>query len=138
MINNIKDAIKKAEHTQTRISDYYLVPLEREELSELKNMLSFFEVVKNIEKWASDRNLIDGSTPAAQFEKLSEEFGELGRGLIENEVGDISDAIGDMFVVLTIIAKQHSMDIEQCIAYAYDDIKDRKGKMINGVFVKES
>lgn len=93
---------------------------------------------ENIRKWAEDRNLVHGATPAAQFQKLGEEFGELGRALIENDPLKIKDAIGDMYVVLTILAAQKDMMIEDCIASAYDEIKDRKGKMVDGIFVKEA
>ena len=50
----------------------------------------------------------------------------------------VMDGIGDAIVVLTILAAQHGVNIEACIAMAYDEIKDRKGKMIDGVFVKEA
>ena len=90
-----------------------------------------------IRKWAYDRNLVHGATAAAQFEKLGEEIGELGRALIEDNEPEIKDAIGDMVVVLTILAAQNNMNIESCIDAAYEEIKDRKGEMVNGVFVKE-
>ena len=48
------------------------------------------------------------------------------------------DDIGDCMVVLAIIAEQHGLTISNCLEHAYNDIKDRKGKMIDGVFVKES
>lgn len=90
-----------------------------------------------IRKWAEDRNLVRGATCAAQFEKLGEEFGELGRALIENDPVKFIDAVGDMYVVLTILAAQKDMMIEDCIDSAYHEIKDRKGRMINGIFVKD-
>jgi len=43
-----------------------------------------------------------------------------------------------MYVVLTILAMQTNTSVEECAELAYSEIKDRKGKMINGVFVKES
>ena len=49
----------------------------------------------------------------------------------------IKDDIGDMVVVLTIIAKQSGTTLQECLAHAYNDIKDRKGRMVDGVFVKE-
>lgn len=91
-----------------------------------------------IRNWANDRNLISGSTRAAQFEKLLEEVGELGRALIEDSDPEINDAIGDIIVVLTIIAAQGTMDVEECIDAAYDTIKHRKGKMVDGIFVKDA
>lgn len=94
-------------------------------------------LIKQIEQWAHDRNLIKGATAAAQFEKLMEEQTELYSGLRKENIYEIKDAIGDMVVVLTIMAAQLDMGLEDCLQSAYDEIKDRKGKMINGVFVKE-
>lgn len=90
-----------------------------------------------IRLWAENRNLIRGATISAQFQKLGEEFGELGRALIEDDPVKIKDAIGDMYVVLTILAAQYNMLVEDCIESAYNEIKDRKGKMVDGIFVKE-
>lgn len=98
--------------------------------------MSLDELVEKIEQWADARNLIEGATPAAQFEKLGEEFGELGRALIEQNNPKIFDAIGDMFVVLTILSAQYGEGIEMCVEGAYEEIKDRKGRMVNGIFVK--
>jgi len=91
-----------------------------------------------IRQWAEARNLIQGSTPHHQMVKLAEEMGELAHGVARNSRDEIIDAIGDMVVVLTIIANQYTWNIEDCIAHAYEQIKDRKGRMINGVFVKEN
>jgi NTP pyrophosphatase (non-canonical NTP hydrolase) len=92
-----------------------------------------------IRDWAFDRNLINGSTPQAQFVKLMEEIGELAEGLSKPGRTDAAcDAIGDAVVVLTIIAEQLNVKIEDCIELAWSQIKDRKGQMIDGVFVKEA
>lgn len=90
-----------------------------------------------IRQWAADRNLIFGSTPQAQFVKLMEEVGELAEAIAKKKHDQFEDSIGDVFVVLTILAAQHGMEIEECIGYAWDQIKDRKGRMVDGVFVKE-
>ena len=90
-----------------------------------------------IRSWADDRNLIDGSNPKAQFVKLLEEIGELAEGLSKDKTALVLDAIGDSVVVLTIIAAQLGVSIETCIAMAWDQIKDRKGRMVDGVFIKE-
>ena len=95
------------------------------------------EVFDKILSWANDRNLVKGATPAAQYEKYIEECGELGRALIEGDQDKIKDAIGDCVVVLTILAAQNDMFIDHCINAAYEEIKDRKGKMVDGIFVKE-
>lgn len=70
--------------------------------------------------------------------KLAEEFGELAQGMAKNKPDQIEDSIGDMYVVLTILSMQLGLDIGHCISGAYAEIKDRKGEMVNGVFVKEA
>lgn len=161
------------------------------------------QLIKQIERWAEDRNLIEGSTPQKQMLKLMEEFGELCGGVAKNKPEVIKDSIGDCFVVLTIMNAQYrnkstksnanqshlliptghfratsleeallrttakignfanmtappddwdvnslanylylisqmtTLDFKDCVQHAYNQIKDRKGKMVDGVFVKE-
>lgn len=91
-----------------------------------------------IRQWAEDRNLIEGSDSKSQFVKLIEEAGELANAIAKNNKYEFADAIGDMFVVLTIMAAQNRMHIEDCIDGAWQEIKDRKGKMLDGIFVKDA
>lgn len=168
------------------------------------------KLIKQIEQWAEDRNLIKGSTPQKQFLKFSEEIGELITGHNKQNLEIIEDSIGDCLVVLVILSKQtgyaelepdllegfelhqlpkepykeneldnlrsilinqgylaqrlfdqdndiaeiynaiglitynlvhyshaQGLDFRDCLQHAYNQIKDRKGKMIDGVFVKE-
>lgn len=88
-----------------------------------------------IGKWHRDRNLIDGSTDKDQYMKLIQEAGELSDSLCKGK--DIRDDIGDMMVVLINIMVRNNLTMKECLSTAYDDIKDRKGKMIDGIFVKE-
>ena len=96
--------------------------------------LSFGE---RVAKWASDRNLIEGSTPLLQMTKLWEECEELSHALQDNNRAEIIDAIGDIQVVLAVMCAQLGLDIDACREAAWREIKDRKGKMVDGVFVKE-
>ena len=73
-------------------------------------MAGLQQLIKNIEQWAEDRNLIEGSTPKKQFIKLMEEFGELCSGVAKNKPDVIKDSIGDCFVVMVILAKQNHID----------------------------
>ena len=95
------------------------------------------ELTARIEQWAKERNL-HTADPAKQMLKLGEEFGELCQGMAKNKPDQIEDSIGDMYVVMTILSMQLGVSIEDCILGAYEEIKDRRGKMVNGVFVKES
>lgn len=93
---------------------------------------------EDIRKWGSDRNIIQGTRPEKQFIKLMEEIGELAEGLAKNKPELIKDGIGDSVVVLVMIASQCGLTIEECIEEAWQTIKDRKGRMIDGIFVKEA
>lgn len=90
-----------------------------------------------IKQWAIDRGL-DSADPAKQMLKLGEEYGELCRSLAVKNIPQVIDAIGDMYVVLVVLSLQLGLDIDDCINQAYTEIKDRKGRMINGVFVKNA
>ncbi len=92
-------------------------------------------LVNKVKGWHSDRNLIDGSTDQAQFVKLIEEAGELAGNIARGK--DVRDDIGDMLVVLINIAARNNTSLAECLAVAWDDIKDRKGRMVAGVFIKE-
>lgn len=88
-----------------------------------------------IVQWHYDRNLIAGANDKDQFMKLIQECGELSDNICKQR--DIRDDIGDIIVVLINIAERNSLTLEECMQVAYDDIKDRKGRMIDGVFIKE-
>lgn len=94
------------------------------------------QYIASIATWHHDRNLIDGANNQSQFMKLISEAGELANNLAKGK--DCRDDIGDMIVVLINIAERNGYTIEECLEQAYNDIKDRKGKMINGTFVKEA
>lgn len=91
--------------------------------------------------WASDpsRDLIENSTPKLQLIKLDEEIGELEDAIACEDAPDIDDAkdaIGDATVVLTIMAAQMGLTLAECMEHAWQQIKDRTGKNVGGVFVK--
>lgn len=110
------------------------------------------EVVMNnligkVEQWFVDRNLdsLDGS---GQLTKLQEEVDELKQAFWQSQVidnmdeaikvrGEEIDAVGDTLVVLIGYCMQRDINIKEALRFAYSEIKDRKGKVINGIFVKE-
>jgi len=94
------------------------------------------DLIEKVNKWFEDRNLIEGSTDKDQVLKLMQELGELSDHACKGE--DIRDDLGDMLVVMLNIMKRNNYSISECLQIAYDDIKDRKGKMVDGIFVKES
>mgnify|MGYP001176819916 CR=1 FL=1 len=87
-----------------------------------------------VSQWHRDRNLIKGSTDKDQVLKLIQELGELSDSVCKGK--DIKDDIGDMLVIMINIVERNKITLDMCLAEAYIDIKDRKGKMVGGVFIK--
>ena len=49
-----------------------------------------------------------------------------------------SEELGFIFSNLINIAQLSNYTLEECVQVAYDDIKERRGVLVNGVFIKES
>ena len=99
------------------------------------NLTNYFPLIRD---WAKDRGIYDKGNSHTQYVKLMEEAGELAEALLKKDRYEIKDAIGDMVVVLTNLAVLEGMQIESCIESAYNEIANRKGKMENGTFVKQT
>ena len=96
---------------------------------------SQFDLIRN---WAETRGLYNNGDPKTQTLKLMEEAGEICRAVLKKDESEIIDGIGDCVVVLTNLAHLCDTSIEECIDAAYNEIKDRKGKMANGTYVKDA
>jgi len=94
------------------------------------------ELKEKIEEWARSRDLHE-APPEKQMMKVVEELGELSSAIVINDEWETSDALGDVFVTLVILAMQLGFNLTYCVDEAYQEIKDRKGKMIDGTFIKE-
>ena len=88
-----------------------------------------------ISLWHGRRNLIDGSTDKDQYLKLIQEVGELSESICKKQ--DIRDDIGDIIVVLINLMIRNKLTLADCLEKAFLDIAPRKGKMIDGIFVKQ-
>ncbi len=107
-----------------------------------------FEVLKDkVLDWADDKDLLYSYYSEKQFLKFIEEVFEFKSelDLYTTHVGkmkDLSkfhlkDEMGDIFVTLIILCEQIGIDPVECLSMAYEKIKGRNGKTINGQFVKE-
>jgi len=131
----IIDYIKKTNH-KSQFSD--------ERFIYNKNLINYYlryededkTIYDNIRIWAKQKGIYDSGDCKTQYIKLMEEAGELAQAILKNDESEFIDAIGDMVVVLTNLAKLKNYKIEDCIVSAYNVIKTREGKMINGTFVK--
>jgi NTP pyrophosphatase (non-canonical NTP hydrolase) len=94
---------------------------------------SIFDLIRD---WAAIRGIYDKGNSYIQYLKMLEEAGELAQALLKKDKAEIKDAIGDIIVVLTNLAHLEGFQVEECIDSAYQEIANRKGKMINGTFVK--
>lgn len=90
------------------------------------------QLIKHIEQWAEDLNLINSSTPQKQMLKLMEEFGELCGGIARNNPEMVKDAIGYCFVVLVILYKQYKteLDIVSTLKYYRERIENVGGDVL--------
>ena len=93
-------------------------------------------VYDDIRAWAKAKGIYKSGDARTQYLKLMEEAGELAEAILKNDEPEVIDAIGDMVVVLTNLAKLRGHNIEDCVTSAYNVIKSRQGSMINGTFVK--
>lgn len=134
--------------TWIKLADYYCVPVAYlmglpdglvQHINKIQAM-TFEELHEAVIQWANDRNMIkqDKLTALAQLAKVTEEHGELSAGINKNDEKKIEDSLGDSLVTLIILAQDLNFDLLDCLNKAYNEIKNRKGKTINGVFVKES
>jgi len=93
---------------------------------------------KNVIDWANARGLVKRENAQAQTCKLLEECGELAGAILKNNRDEMIDAIGDIQVVLIILSEQLGIDYDESLASAYNIIRERKGQMMNGSFVKHT
>ena len=96
--------------------------------------LSQFDLIRD---WADERGLYENGDTKTQALKLVEEVGETCRAILKEDYDEVVDGIGDCVVVLTNLAELHGVMIEECIEAAYNEIKNRKGKMVNGTYKKD-
>jgi NTP pyrophosphatase (non-canonical NTP hydrolase) len=88
-------------------------------------------------KWANERGLLVQGNERNQLIKLYEEAGELSSAILKDKPEEVKDALGDIQVVLIILANQLGYDLDECLKDAYNVIKDRQGKKVNGIFIKD-
>lgn len=94
------------------------------------------DLIKNVNQWFVDRDLAEGDG-LGQLQKLHEEVYELAEARITNDFSAEVDAIGDITVVIIGYCLQRGLTLEECLESAYNEIKGRTGKIVNGVFVKD-
>jgi len=105
-------------------------------VSTLSHQTSFKELSGSVIDWAKQRELLSPENAKSQYLKFIEESGELARGILKADATETEDAFGDVLVTLIILAEQLGYNLERCLQTAYNEIKSREGKTIDGTFIK--
>lgn len=95
------------------------------------------ELVQAVVRWSDERGIPERGTTAGQLLKAASELGELCDAEIKDDWDGREDAVGDVLVCLIIYCDMWEITLEECLERAYNEIKDRKGRMVHGIFVKE-
>ncbi len=137
-------------------------PFEKAVYNMLKQQesMKYEELSKLVIEWGESKGILDSSTPLRQLDKTQEELDETRAALKklndfdrqpnlmevlgippENKkdiLAEVKDGIGDMLVTIVLLAKMVDLDTTDCLNAAYDVIKGRTGKMVDGQFVKDN
>lgn len=97
---------------------------------------TFDQLITLVTNWAQERDLMKSWNASRQMLKVTEEVGELAGSIAKNKEEDTIDALGDTFVTLIILAGQLGITPAEALNHAYNVIKSRTGKTVDGVFVK--
>lgn len=95
------------------------------------------KVQRQVEDWAKNRGIDKPENATKQVMKAIEELGELSAGVNKLDREKQIDSLGDLQVVLIILAKQLGIDYIEALESAYEVIKNRTGKTVDGVFIKD-
>ena len=98
---------------------------------------TFTELEIKVRNWAMEKGIDKPENAPKQMLKVMEEVGETTGALLKNNEAELKDGIGDSFVTLIILCQQLGYSPTECLQLAYNEIENRKGKTVNGVFVKE-
>lgn len=98
---------------------------------------SYYVLKQNVIWWAKEKGILDHSNPIKQALKTQEEVLELQNAVLDDNKEEIIDALGDIMVTIIIQAEMQGLDLEECLSAAYNVIKQRTGKMENGLFKKD-
>ena len=100
--------------------------------------MKFDELIQNVKEWADAKDILKSENAPKQLMKVMEELGETAGAIAKNKAtAEIMDGIGDTFVTLIILSYQLGLEPTDCLDAAYNEIKNRKGNTVNGVFIKD-
>jgi NTP pyrophosphatase (non-canonical NTP hydrolase) len=102
---------------------------------------TFDKIAALTKAWAVNKGIL-APTPLGLFKQLGkffEEAGEMSGAVIKmKDMEEVKLEMGDVFVTLVILCAQLGITPEEALSAAYNKISGRKGKTVDGVFIKES
>lgn len=99
--------------------------------------IRFGNLISQVIDWADDKQILKQENSLAQMAKITEEVGEVASALLKKNQAKLIDGIGDAFVTLIVLSLQNNLDPTECLNAAYQEIKNRKGKTVDGTFIKD-
>ena len=103
-----------------------------------KNKTNMKQTIEKVIQWAADKDLLKKENSLAQMAKVTEEVGEVASALLKKDEAKLIDGIGDVMVTIILLAAQNNLTIEKCLEAAWLEIANRKGKTVDGTFIKEA
>lgn len=102
------------------------------------NKQSYETLARKIVNRFTKIGIVKPENAKTQFMKVTEELGELAEGINKDKPEQIKDSLGDVLVTLILLAEDLNLNLLDCLNSAWNEIKDRKGEVKNGSFVKEA
>lgn len=109
--------------------------------------MNISETISNVRQWGLDKGITGAGgsgTLLGQLTKTQEELTETRDAAVRFMLlqcsayrEELADGIGDCTVTLILAAEMAGLKFEECLEAAYNVIKSRTGKMIDGQFVKD-
>jgi len=108
--------------------------------------MTFDQLQNKIKAWGKSKGITNKKKQKgkrtiqryAQTLKVQEETGELCAAILKDDQPKIMDGIGDSIVTLILLAEIEGYTLEDCLLIAWNEIKSRDGKMVNGSFIKNN
>ena len=138
----LEDLIRMAKNNEIRILSIDQVSEDDRAIENISLDVKLMRIIPDLRKrgvgrMTKQRNLLN-KDPHIQFTKIVEELGETSAAYNKQKHTELVDSIGDLLVTIVIFAHQVGIDPQEAYNYAWSQIANRKGKTIDGVFIKEA
>lgn len=123
--------------------DNFLLHLQQEMqdatlyIEKLMSKPNYENIQPQVVKWFYDKGLINKDNSTKQLCKVIEEIGELSGAILKENKEEELDSFGDVLITLIGLAEMRKVNLLECLEMAFNVIKDRKGVVKDGTFIRE-